>query len=142
MVTLGMDGEMDLDAGDDGMGTGGAKGVRLIKMKEMKVEWKLDTSRATAMEFRHGYQSPKGTSSNLSRTSASNSKISIKQPESSVSNEGRYIRCGTRDGCLYKLDVWNGGRMTDLRAGVHTGHVTGIYRLPGHRMMTLDEHRK
>ncbi len=137
--------DMDEEMGYGGMRAGGAKGVWSIEMKEMKVEWKVDKPRVTAMEFRHSSQTPERSSRNLSRTSANNSRSSIKQTEtieSDPSDEGRYVWCGTRDGCLFELDVWNGGRMTDLRVGAHTGHVTGIYRLPGHRMMTLDEHGK
>jgi len=59
-----------------------------------------------------------------------------------ASDDGRYLWCGTCDGCLFELDIWNGGKLTDFRAGAHGGHVTGIFRLPGHRMITMDEHGK
>ncbi|KIM20483.1 hypothetical protein M408DRAFT_12984 [Serendipita vermifera MAFF 305830] len=134
--------EMELAMGyaASSAGGGGSKGVWTIEMKEMGIEWKVDKPRVTAMEFRHG------SSENSTPISRNASQSSFHQSpngrEAAASDSGRYIWCGTRDGCLFELDVWNGGKLTDVRVGAHTGHVTGIYRLPGNRMLTLDEHGK
>lgn len=139
--------EMELAMGyaASSAGAGGAKGVWTIEMKDMAIEWKVEKPRVTAMEFRHGSLNATGSSKNPSRSSFSESKsapVNAEKRKSTASDQGRYIWCGTRDGCLFELDVWNGGKMTDLRIGAHTGHVTGIFRLPGNRMLTLDEHGK
>ncbi|PVF99182.1 hypothetical protein CPB86DRAFT_783977 [Serendipita vermifera] len=137
--------EYDLVDRDEARDVGGFNGVWTIEMKDMPIEWKVERPRVTAMEFRHG-------SAPGSRSTPNNSKSSIYLPSPSSTqdserakrrtDEGRYLWCGTRDGCLFELDVWNGGKLTDFRIGAHSGHVTGIYRLKGNRMLSIDEHGK
>lgn len=98
---------------------GGSGGVWTIDLEELPIEWKSEKPRVTAMEFRHGVDAPNGTT-----------------------DQGRYLWCGTKDGVLLEFDIWNGGRLIDYRASAHTVNVVGIYRLPGARMLTMDESGK
>jgi hypothetical protein len=89
---------------------GRTRGVWTIEMKEMPIDWKVDKPRVTAMEFRHGSskQQLNLPPANPSRSSRNSSRTAVDSPfssESDGSDDGRYIWCGTRDGCLFELDV-------------------------------------
>ncbi|KAG8835086.1 hypothetical protein FRC18_001059 [Serendipita sp. 400] len=119
----------------------GAKGVWTIDMNEMPIPWRVDKPRVTAMEFRHAPSIETGGA--ISRSASKSSIHPSSNGDSSTplggSEEGRYLWCGTRDGALFELDVWNGGRLTDFRVSAHAGVVLGIYRLSNNCMATIDE---
>jgi len=74
--------------------------------KDVRLEWKVDKPRVTAMDFRP----------------TSGSSMGGGQEEA-----GRYLWCGTRGGHLFEVDVWF-GVVTDSRASAHTVGVQYIFR--------------
>lgn len=132
--------EIDLALGRKGGGPG--NGVWTIELKDLPIDWKADKPRVTAMEFRHGTTTTT-TTSNPSSTDASRTSFNTNLTRVDDKTDlGRYLWCGTKDGYLFELDVFNGGRLMDVRVGAHTGHVTTIARLGRNRMLTIDENGK
>lgn len=84
--------------------------------KDIRLEWKVEKPRVTAMEFRPPLSS---------------------STEGGQEEAGRYLWCGTRDGHLFELDVWTSG-VTNSRASVHTAAVQYVFR-SGDRMVSVDE---
>ena len=72
-------------------------------------------------------------STNASRTSFNTDQTKV---EGEANERGSYGWCGTKDGCLFELDVMNGGKLVDVRVGAHTGHVTSISKLKGNLMLS------
>ena len=84
--------------------------------KDVRLEWKVEKPRVTAMDFRPP-----------SSSSAGGGQEEV----------GRYLWCGTRDGHLFELDVWSGA-VTDLRPSAHTVGVQYVFRSK-EWMITVDE---
>ncbi|KAK9468167.1 Endonuclease/exonuclease/phosphatase [Lipomyces arxii] len=59
------------------------------------------------------------------------------KPSVKVSDEGKVIWLGTRDGILFEIDITR-LKITNRRVGVHSASIKGIYRC-GYEMWTLDD---
>lgn len=113
--TVELDGERELetelaiDISASTQRAAGARGIWTIEMKEMSIDCKVNKSG-------HGYGNSTWASKQLvtrpsvklSRSSRVRSMTAVDSPFSSESEraeDGRFIWCGTRDGCLFGLYV-------------------------------------
>jgi hypothetical protein len=87
--------------------------------RDVRLEWKVEKPRVTAMEFRPPSSPATG---------------------GDHEDVGRYLWCGTRDGHLFEIDVWSSA-VTDLRANAHSVGVQYVFRSGGW-MISVDGNGK